>query len=97
MRTLELTNNLLCFKEFIRSRGEDITYRGPQSIVHKKDAARMSFRVLPPQPANRTRATASLPERTRFLQCEEAHCGKCRRVDAETLKVFSNGAARGDL
>ena len=45
MTALEKTNDLLHFKEFIRSRGDDTTYRGPQSFVHKNDAARMSYRV----------------------------------------------------
>ena len=45
MTALERTSDLLCFKEFIRSRGEDITYRGPQCFLHRNDASRMSYRV----------------------------------------------------
>ena len=56
----------------------------------------MSYRVQNASSAQNRRFTCSLPERTRFFICEEPGCGKCRRVDAETVQVFSNAAWRQD-
>ena len=92
MTALETTSHLLTFKEFIRSRGEDITYRGPQSFVHKEDVARISYRVEKPKLPHSGLISSAFPERTRFFQCEEPHCGKYRRVDAASCEVLSNAA-----
>ena len=67
MTALEKTSELLYFKEFIRSRGEDITYRGPQSFVHKTEAVRISYRVQKPPPPQTHSVPSLLPERTRFF------------------------------
>ena len=71
MTALERTSELFCFKEFIRSRGEEITYRGPQSFLHRNDAARMSYRVQNSHNVRNKGSTHGLPQRTRFFECEE--------------------------
>ena len=97
MTALEKPSELLYFKEFIRSRGEDIKYRGPQSFLHRNDATRMSYWVRNSKTVPNKRTTLGLPQRTRFFECEEPGCGKCRCVDAETVEVFSNAAWSKDL
>ena len=52
----------------------------------------MSYRVQNTTNMPHERTTLCLPQRTRFFECEEPGCGKCRRVYAETVEVFSNAA-----
>ena len=89
MNALHNVSLKLMNAEFLRSKGEDIHFQGPQSYIHLRNEERLDFRVATNHYNNSSRRKIwdSDVTHTRFLTCES--CGKLRRVDKHTIENFS--------
>ena len=82
------TSENLANHTHIRTSADVFGYRGPQSVAHRSDLARLSFEPSP-QVFGTHRGLTRDEVFPAFL-CSD--CGKCRRVDASTRRVLGNEA-----
>ena len=87
MEALRLTSTHLSNHLVIRNLPHTLCFRGPQSVGHRLDLKRLMFEPREVHPKG-FRAVSKDKGVFPSLMCSE--CGKWRRVDDETLLVFSN-------